>query len=101
MEEFSHLSRDRGRDKVGRGREPGMVLTTGNGSYRIVEMRPDGCLIEAPGRVALRGFADIYRGDEQVASCLIVVARPDGDHWRCAFKRLTAARATPPADFVG
>jgi hypothetical protein len=101
MDEIFHLGRGRGGGAFGRGKEPGMVLKTGNGSYRIVELASDGCLIEAPGPVALRGFADIYRGDEQVANCLIVVARPDGDHWRCAFKRRTAVRATPPADFAG
>jgi hypothetical protein len=78
-----------------------MVLRTGSGSFRILDLAADSCLIEAPGGTAeLRGFADIYDGELQVARCLIVLAGPEGDLLRCAFKRRTSVRAAPPEDFA-
>jgi hypothetical protein len=78
-----------------------MVLRTGSGTFRIVDLAADGCLLEASAPAsALRGYADIYDGEEQVARCLIVLTGPEGDHLRCSFKRRTAARAAPPEDYA-
>jgi hypothetical protein len=79
---------------------PGLVLLAGRDRYRILDIGPDSCLIEAPHGGSLRGYADIFHGDLQVAHCLIVVSAAEGNLQRCLFKRRTAARTTPPRDFA-
>jgi hypothetical protein len=86
--------------KLERRAAPGLVLMTGRGRYRILDLGPDSCLIEAPGREGLRGYADIYQGDRQMARCLIVLAAAEGNLQRCVFKRRTDARSAPPPDFA-
>jgi hypothetical protein len=55
-------------------------------------------LIEAPEAARLRGYADILDGERLVATCLIVLAAPEGPCLRCTFKRRTIAHFAPPAD---
>ncbi len=77
-----------------------LVLRTGSGSFRILELGSGDCLIEADRSAGLRGRADIFDGEVQVATCLITLAAPDGAYLRCAFKRRTAVRAEPARDFA-
>lgn len=79
---------------------PGMVLRMANGAFRILEIGPDGCLIEAGRDAVLSGFADIYQNEQQMARCLIVAGMAEGTVMRCAFKRRTPARLDPPRDFA-
>lgn len=78
---------------------PGMELRTDSGRYKIIDLGRDTCLIEVPEHAHLRGYADIYDGEEQVAHCLIMLTEPEGSYLRCGFKRHTPARKTPPVDF--
>lgn len=77
-----------------------LVLRTAAGRFRILEIGPADCLIETSGGTGLRGRADIYEGERQVATCLITLAEPDGAYLRCAFKRRTPVRSEPPLDFA-
>ncbi len=84
-----------------RGKARAMRLESGNRRFPILSLGPDGCLIEAPDGARLRGFADIFDGEIHVATCLIVLAAPEGPFLRCTFKRRTVPRTAPPADFAG
>ena len=77
-----------------------MLLVSGSRRFPIVSLQPDGCLIEAPPGVGPRGFADILDGERLVATCLVVLAAPEGPYLRCTFKRRTASRTEAPADFA-
>ena len=102
--EFSGATADAGPGRP--GRSPGatvggnLVLRTGSGDFRILEIGPVDCLIESERAAGLRGLAAIFDGDRQVATCLITLAAPEGAYLRCAFKRRTAVRAEPARDFA-
>jgi hypothetical protein len=83
-----------------RALRPGLVLQAGTRRFAILDLTRDSCLIEARDSATLRGYADIYDGDRHVAQCLIVLADPEGELLRCAFKRLTPFRLDPPADYA-
>lgn len=87
-------------DAVRRPIRPGLVLEAGTRRFAILDLAADSCLIEAPDSACLRGYADIYDGERHLAQCLIVLAAPEGDLLRCAFKRRTAFRLDPPADYA-
>lgn len=77
----------------------GIELRTGQGRYRVLDIRHHNCLIEMTDHAALRGYADLYENGELAARCLIVLAKPEGDFLRCDFKRRTVVRNSPPVDF--
>jgi hypothetical protein len=79
---------------------PGLVLAAGTRRFPIVELANDSCLIAAQDSATLRGYADIYDGDMHIAKCLIVVAAPEGDLLRCAFKQRAPFRLVPPLDYA-
>jgi hypothetical protein len=76
-----------------------MELRTAGERFRILDLGHDTCLIEMAGHGPLRGYADIFEGDELMAHCLIELAEPEGAYLRCRFKRRTVFRTTPPVDF--
>lgn len=75
------------------------MLESGRRRFSIVSLRPDSCLIDAPDGGSPRGFADILDGERLVATCLIVLAAPEGRYVRCTFKRRTIPRSEPAADY--
>ena len=77
-----------------------LLLESGTRRFPIVSIGPDDCLIEAPAGAGPRGFADILDGERLVATCLVVLAAPEGVYVRCTFKRRTVPRTVPPADFA-
>jgi hypothetical protein len=79
---------------------PGLVLEAGTRRFPIIELTAESCLIEAADSATLRGFADIYDGDRHISQCLIVLAAPEGELLRCAFKRRTPFRLDAPRDFA-
>jgi hypothetical protein len=85
---------------VGAERTRSMRLESGARRYPIVALGVESCLIAAPEGTAPRGFADIFDGERHVATCLIVLAAPEGPYLRCTFKRRTIPRSAPPADFA-
>jgi hypothetical protein len=82
------------------GRDRPMLLASGARRYPILSLAAENCLIEAPEGATLRGYADIFDGERHVATCLIVLAAPEGPHLRCFFKRRTPPLADPPRDFA-
>ena len=82
-------------------RTAGMLsLESGTRRFPILSLKADSCLIEAPDGAGLRGYADILDGERLVATCLVVLAAPEGPYVRCTFKRRTTPRCTPPADYA-
>jgi len=77
-----------------------LLLESGKRRFPILSLGPESCLIEAADGAAIRGFADILDGERLVATCLIVLAAPEGPYLRCTFKRRTIPRTAPPADFA-
>jgi hypothetical protein len=77
-----------------------LTLRTGSGTYPILRQGVDTCTIFAPEGARLRGYADIYDGEQHRAHCLIVLSEPDGEMIRLTYKRRTAVTAAPPADFA-
>lgn len=102
--EFSEAIAEAGSFRPSRrpGATPGgnLVLRTDTGHFRILEIGPADCLIESAHASGLRGRAEIFDGDRQVATCLITLAAPDGPYLRCAFKRRTPVAAGPARDFA-
>lgn len=78
-----------------------LTLECGARRYPIVSLSPESCLIEAVDGSMPRGLVDIFDGERHLAHCLIVLAAPEWPYLRCFFKRRTASRASPPADFAG
>lgn len=77
-----------------------LSLESGARRFPILSLGPESCLIEAADGARLRGYADILDGDRLVATCLVVLAAPEGPYLRCTFKRRTTPRSTPPADYA-
>ena len=75
---------------------------TGGGTFRILDLRAESCLVEATGGAPAMLVLQTSTGcgDKQIARCLLVLAGPEGEHLRFAFKRRTAARVVPPEDFA-
>jgi hypothetical protein len=71
----------------------------GGTHYPIVSEDASSCLIEAPDRVRLRGYADIYDGDRHRAHCLVVLSQSEGAFLRVIYKRRTEARSGPAPDY--
>jgi hypothetical protein len=76
-------------------------MECGRSRFPVLAIGSDGCLIEPGDGGVPRGYADIFDGERHLAQCLIVLAAPEGPYLRCTFKRWTAARPGPPADFAG
>jgi hypothetical protein len=77
-----------------------LTLRVGSGRYPIIADDAFGCLIRVPDGARLRGFADIYEGEQHRAHCLIVLAAPDGGFVRATFKRRSPVLAAAPPDFA-
>jgi hypothetical protein len=79
-------------------------LAMGGTHYPIVSEDSTSCLIQAPpgaqAGARMRGYADIYDGERHRAHCLVVLARAEGEFLRVIYKRRTAARSDPPADYA-
>ena len=77
-----------------------LSLESGTRRFPILSLKAESCLIEAPDDARLRGYVDILDGDRLVATCLVVLAAPEGPYLRCTFKRRTPPRCTPPVDYA-
>ena len=76
-------------------------LVTAQQNWPILRMWDTGIAValeEAPQ--GLRGFVDIYEGDEHLFQCLIVANEAAGPEVHFAFKRMTAIRSGAPLDFA-
>lgn len=87
-------------DRTQRMRVTRLLLHVNDRSYRILRMWPGGFAIAAEGLGPLRGQVEITDGARASWSCLIVASRLEGAELHCDFKRMTAARSLPPADYA-
>ena len=74
-------------------------VRAGEREIRLTELALDGFVIESDGRPPLRGYADIYRGDEPVLRGLVVCAWAQDGLVGYEFKRGTTD-GTVPVDYV-
>lgn len=77
-----------------------LMLHVGERSYRILRHWDGGFAIDATDLGPLRGRAEITDGARASWTCLIVASRIEGAELICDFKRMTAARSMPPADYA-
>ena len=74
-------------------------VRAGERDHQVLELTDEGFVIEADGRPPLRGFADIFRGDERVLRGLVLCAWAEDGLVRYEFKRDTAGGNVSP-DYV-
>ena len=74
-------------------------VRTGDLDTTVVELASDGFVIASDGRPPLRGYADIFRGDERVLRGLVICSWAQDGLVGYEFKRGTAD-GTVPADYV-
>ena len=74
-------------------------VRAGTREVRLVDLALDGFVIEADGRPPLRGYADIFRGDECILRGLVICAWAADGLVGYEFKRGTTD-GTPPSDYV-
>ena len=71
----------------------------GRAEHTVMELTASGFVIEAEGRPPLRGYTDIFRGDERVLHGLVVCAWERDGMVGYEFKREVGGREVP-ADYV-
>ena len=71
----------------------------GTRDHQVLELTDEGFVIEADGRPPLRGFADIFRGEERVLRGLVVCTWAEDGLVGYEFKRDTAGGNVAP-DYV-
>ncbi|MEO1733276.1 MAG: hypothetical protein AAFR45_06560 [Pseudomonadota bacterium] len=69
-------------------------------SIPVLRMWKRGFSVAENTAPALRGMVDLYDGSNHLYQCLIVASEAVGGEMRYEFKRSTAARTQPAADFV-
>jgi len=84
----------------GRSAKSGRLrVRTAAGEHAVTELTPRGFVIAADGRPPLRGYADIFRGDERVVHGLVVCSWARDGQVGYEFKR--GGRGDDvPADYV-
>lgn len=90
------MMRPNRRDRM-RGRT--LHLHLGDQIFPILRMWDDGFAIDAARLPQLRGAVEIRDGTRRVWTCLIVAAAVEGGELVCAFKRLSPAQDSAPADY--
>ena len=74
-------------------------VRAGEREARVLQLATDGFVIEADGRPPLRGYADIFRGDERILRGLVIVSWAREGKVGYEFKRGTTD-GTMPVDYV-
>ncbi len=69
-------------------------------THRVLRRWENGFALDADGAPHLRGNVDLYDGPRHIYQCLIIASEREGGEMRFEYKRATAARQTPPVDFV-
>lgn len=81
-------------------RKPGAFrVRAGEQEARVTELASDGFVIQADGRPPLRGYADIFKGDQQVLRGLVICSWAHDGLVGYEFKRGTTD-GTMPVDYV-
>lgn len=74
-------------------------VVVGNASHPVLELRQDGFVIAVDGRPPLRGYADVFQGDDRVLRGLVTCAWAEDGRVGYDFKRSTGGHNVP-ADYV-
>ena len=80
-------------------RESRLRVRTDAQDHAVMELTANGFVIEADGRPPLRGYADIFRGDERILRGLVIVSWAREGKVGYEFKRGTTD-GTMPVDYV-
>lgn len=68
-----------------------LIVRVGKAQFPVVELSGQGFVITADGRPPLRGFADIFRGNERVLRGLVTCAWTEEGRVGYEFKHATQA----------
>lgn len=71
----------------------------GEREAKVVQMATDGFVIQSDGRPPLRGYADIFRGEERILRGLVICSWAQDGKVGYEFKRGTTD-GTMPVDYV-
>ena len=71
----------------------------GERSFPILRLWDSGFAIDADRAPHLRGYVDVYKGENQLLTCLIVASQLEEDEVVFDFKRMTAIQTGPALDF--
>lgn len=82
-----------------RRKSPVFRVCAGAQEATVTELASNGFVIEAEGRPPLRGYADIFKGDQRVLRGLVIVAWASQGLVGYEFKRGTMD-GTVPLDYV-
>ncbi|MEL7152816.1 MAG: hypothetical protein AAFN51_03255 [Pseudomonadota bacterium] len=74
-------------------------VRAGDLDAKVVELASDGFVIASDGRPPLRGYADIFQGDERILRGLVICSWAQNGLVGYEFKRGTAD-GTAPVDYV-
>ena len=76
------------------------TIVAGERQHRVIEFSHDGFVIEADGRPPLRGYVDLFMGDERISRRLVVCAWAEDGLVGYEFKRTSPDKESTPADYV-
>ena len=82
-----------------RDRKSVFRVRAGEREAKVVELASDGFVIQADGRPPLRGYADIFRGEECILRGLVICSWARDGQVGYEFKRGTTD-GTVPVDYV-
>lgn len=77
----------------------GYRVVVGRESHPVLELKSDGFVIAADGRPPLRGYADLFRGEDRVLHGLVTCAWAEDGRVGYDFKRESVG-TNVPADYV-
>lgn len=92
------LARARDRDRRATGGR--LRVQVGDDWYPITSYDAAGFEVAIEVAPKMRGLVEIHEGPTLLRSVLVVAVEQVGGAMRYAFKRTTAARKTPPLDYV-
>ncbi len=96
----TYFSQDIATDIVGNSDDAELSMSLADRKWPILRMWDGGFAVSKENLPPLRGFVDIYDGNEHAFHCLIVASEIVGQEVHCGFKRMTPFRTKAPLDFV-
>lgn len=75
-------------------------IVTGDETYPILRMLPEGFTLDADQVAHLRGLVDLYDGARHLAQCLIMASDVAGGELVCTMKWIRRNTDTAPLDYA-